>query len=344
MTEASFYGRPACSFGPPSRIVAGFPDRARPNLIALLLRCAALAFLLAAGVFAPAAARPVEVGAFVTSLSDVKPPDGSFRVSFFIWFNDPEGRFDIERDIYFIARSVAIDEIETEPTPGGGSYTYARVEAVVAQEFDLSDFPFDRQRLVLRMESEDSNDLDFVADPVGAGVSDYLELRGWKIEGASLRVEDHAYDTDFGYWRPGDSSYSQILLALDVARARSPVLVDDFLGFTFAFLLTSLTFFVPCTELGLRVGMTTGSLFAAVLNLNRLHDAVGFRPDFAMVDRIAFVVFGTLVLSIAIAIATNRMSHKGDPARANRIDTRLGIALMSTSLLAILLSLQVAMT
>lgn len=56
-----------------------------------------------------------------------------------------------------------------------------------------------------------------MADPVGAGVSDYLELRGWKIEGASLRVGDHAYDTDFGYWRPG-FNYSQILLALDVAR------------------------------------------------------------------------------------------------------------------------------
>lgn len=326
------------------RIVgASLPERG-PPLFSARLRLAALILLAALSLPFAASARQVEVGAYVTSLSDVNPPDGSFRINFFIWFNDPEGKFDIVRDVYFVARSIAIEHVETETNPTGGTYTYARIEAVVAQEFDLSDFPLDRQRLVLRMEAEDSTEIDFSIDPGGAGVSDYVELRGWEIEGMSLSVEDHRYDTDFGYWRPGDSSYSQIVLAVDTARARSPVVIDDFLGFTFAFLITSLTFFVPCTELGLRVGMTTGSLFAAVVNLNRLHDAVGFRPDFALVDWIAFVVFGTLVLSLAIAIATNRMARRGDPARANLLDTRLGIGLMTSALLAILAALQAAIT
>ena len=58
------------------------------------------------------------------------------------------------------------------------------------------------------------------------------------------------------------------------------MLIDDFLGFVFAFVTTSLTFLVSATELGLRIGMNTGALFAAVVNLGRLHEFAGFRPDF----------------------------------------------------------------
>ena len=103
--------------------------------------------------------------------------------------------------------------------------------------------------------------------------------------------------------------------------------IDDFLGFTFAFIVTGLTFLLSCTDVGMRVGMTTGSLFAAVVNLNRLHDAAGFRPGFAMVDRLAFLVLGAIVGSLLITIFTHRMS-KHDVQRANRIDTILGTGLL----------------
>lgn len=262
---------------------------------------------------------------------------------FFAWFNDPSGRFDLEKDLYFIAREVDIDEVETEVTPQGGLYTYARIQAVVPHEFDLASFPFDRQHMVLRMEAEDPTDLNFVPDAQDAGFSDYIALRGWTVDKVSVTTAEHVYDTTFGYWKTEDTGYSQIALNVDISRTRSTVLLDDFLGFTFAFLITSLTFFVPPTELGLRIGMTTGSLFAAVVNLNRFHDAVGFRPEFAMVDRLAFLVFGALFGSLVIAIVTNRMSKHGDAAAANRLDTRLGIALMSAILVLIMLTVQVAL-
>ena len=113
------------------------------------------ALLWLAGLSGGAAAQPrdVEVGAFVSSISDINPSDGSFRVVLYAWFNDPAGRFNVERDLYLIARTASIDEIETEPAPGGGSYTYARIEAEVPQEFDFRHFPFDRQRLTVRMEA-----------------------------------------------------------------------------------------------------------------------------------------------------------------------------------------------
>jgi hypothetical protein len=296
-----------------------------------MLGLAIAALLTLAGFAGSAAAQPrdVEVGAFVSSLSDINPSDGSFRVVLYAWFNDPAGRFNVERDLYLIARTASIDVIETEPAPDGGSYTYARIEAEVPQEFAHRHFPFDRQRLTVRMEaSETLNDLRFVPDHADTGASDYLPLFGWTLDGVSIDVQEHTYDSGFGYWTGRGVAYSQVQLSLDVSRERSPVLIDDFLGFVFAFMITSLTFLVSATELGLRIGMNTGALFAAVVNLNRLHEAAGFRPDFGLVDRLAFLVFGAILCSLIIAITTHRFAKRGDADRVNLIDSAVGAAMV----------------
>ena len=90
-------------------------------------------------------------------------------------------------------------------------------------EFDFDDFPFDEQRLELRLEpSEDTLALRFVADRDDTGVSDYLRLLGWSVDGVSIDVEEHAYDSDFG-WSVGEPApYSQAVLTIDVSRKRSP--------------------------------------------------------------------------------------------------------------------------
>jgi hypothetical protein len=298
-------------------------DALRPAAVALTL-----IVVLLVGAAARAQGRDIEVGAFVTSLSDINPDDGSFRIVFYAWFNDPAGQFDIERHLTIDARTASIGAVSRETSPSGGSYTYARIEAQAPHEFDFRRFPFDAQTLRLRMEpSEDAETLRFVPDVAETGASPDLALRGWQIGQIRISVEDRTYESDFGYWAADDRDvYSTVVLEIDITRHRSPVILDDFIGFTFAFLVTCLSFFVSCTELGLRIGMATGSLFAAVVNLNRLHDAAGFRPEFAFVDRLAFLVFGAILSALVIAIGTHRLS-KRDAPRANRIDSALGLAL-----------------
>ncbi len=311
--------------------------------IPTLFRLAAA--LLALAVLAPggAQARDVEAGAFVTSISKIESDEGSFRIAFYVWFNDPAGEFDIGRDLEVIAREVVIDEIGTEPRPQGGTYTFARIKALVDQPMDFRNYPFDRQILRLRMEGAvDSSELRFTPDVVDTGLSDDIVLLGWTVGEATMAVSERTYDTGWGYWAGRDDSFSQLVLAVEVTRHRSVVLIDDFLGFTFAFLLTSLSYLVSCTELGLRVGMTTGSLFAAVINLYRLDDAAGFKPGLGLVDRLAFLIFGAIIVSLLIAIAAHRIS-KTDSERADRLDTRLGGAVMAMFLAAIVWTVHSAM-
>jgi hypothetical protein len=300
-----------------------------------------LGLLLAAG--ADAQARDIEVGVYVTSLSDISSEDGSFRMSLYAWFKDPAGLFDPARDLEVHARTSTVTVIETDPLPGGGTYTYLRIEAVVPQEFAFDDFPFDRQRLLLRLEAaEDVGTMRFKPDTDDTGIADDLDLLGWDIGGVALLVSERPYDSGFGWPGARHASYSVATLSLDVARMRSPVLLNSFLGFAFAFIVTGLTFFVRPSELGLRVGMTTGSLFAALLNLNRLQDAQGFRPNFGLVDRLAFLVFVAILLSLAVSLWTHRVART-DPDRADRIDTGAGAAVMLVFAVLIFLTVRASL-
>ena len=64
------------------------------------------------------------------------------------------------------------------------------------------------------------------------------------------------------------------------------------------------------------------------MNLNRLHESAGFRPEFGLVDRLAFLIFGAIVCSLIIAITTHRFAKRGDADRVNRIDSAVGAAMV----------------
>jgi hypothetical protein len=311
--------------------------------LAAALALAAGALLALAGL-AAAEPRDIRVGAFVTELGAIDQEAGTFRIGFWAWFVDPAGTFDPVQDMYVIARDYTISEVQTGPAPEGGVYTTAFIEAEVDQSFDLDHFPFDRQRLGLRLEAAEQTDaMRFVPDAEPPQVADYLQLLGWRIEGVTLIPAEHGYSVRYGLGGDGDQNFSQITLAVDVERHRSTVIFDDFIGFTFAFLITALTFVVPCSELGLRVGMTTGSLFAAVVNLNRLLDEVGFRTEFGLVDRLAFLIFGAILTSLVISISTHKIAKRRSVEEANRLDTWLGAINLSVFLAAILWTLRGAL-
>lgn len=96
-------------------------------------------------VFAPASARPLEprhvrTGVFITSISDLEPADGSFRLTGYIWFNDPAARFD-PRHSRILARTLAVTATEQKVLPDGSGYSTAYFDAVIDLQFDVTRYP-----------------------------------------------------------------------------------------------------------------------------------------------------------------------------------------------------------
>jgi hypothetical protein len=300
--------------------------------------------LLISATLSHAAPREVRVGAFVNSVSAIDPAEGTYGISLYLWFLDPAGTFDPVNDLYVLARSSTFSEVYDERVPNGGGYVSIRLDAVVDQEFDLTDFPFDEQRLLLRLEAAETVDtLRLVPDAEAPQIADYVELVDWTLSGVALAPSEHRYTVRYGLSGSEPQVFSQIELTIDAARVQTSVVIDDFLGFIFSFIISALIYLVPCNELATRAAMTTGSLFAALLNLNRLLQAAGFKSEFGLVEKLGFLIFGAILCSLTVSIVMKRVAERWGLERANRIDAIIGMVVMPAFLIAILWVLRAGM-
>lgn len=298
------------------------------HLLTRAVRLLAVMIALACATAAGAAPREVRVGAFVTSLSGLDFADGSFRIAAFLWFVDPAGTFDPVRDLQVLARQSTLAPAERLVLPDGAVYSTVQVTAVVDQSYDLRNFPFSRQSLILRLEtSQEIGDLIFVADNADSRIADFVRLPSWNITALRLEPSQETYDTGFGH-RTERPTFSRMNLMIDVARDRSPLIFDKFTGFLVAMIITALVFAVPVNELGIRLAMTTSSIFAAVFNRYRLEDTVGFDASFSLMDQVSLLTFGAILTALVISLVAHNLNGRRSPSAIRLVDRRLGIGAM----------------
>ncbi|WP_143089906.1 hypothetical protein [Tropicimonas isoalkanivorans] len=313
------------------------------------LRCLTVFCLIAAGwlcapqATAQAGLQEVRAGLFITSLSAIDPRDGSFRVAAFAWFADPQGRFDPTRDMEVIARSASVEPFEKQPLAGGGTYTAVLIDAVVDHGFDVRDYPFDRQTLRFELESAlPSDQLVFRPDVSDSRISADVNSPGWRIGTLSLTSTSRTYETGFGH-RPAGASFSRITADIEISRKLSPFVFEKFAGFFVALLITGLVLMVPVAELGTRVGMTTGSIFAAVFNRYRLEDGIGFDAVFGVVDQVSLLTFSAILSMLLLSLTTHRVQMSRGVAAAGLLNRRVGAVVLAVHALLLGLAFAVAM-
>jgi len=298
-----------------------------------------------ANVAGPAHGAPTEVrlGVVLTSIHDIEPRDGSFAVSGYAWFVDPSGTFDPLREVEIIARSAEIQPLAEADLPDGAHYTAISFSATIDHEFDVRRYPFDRQSLVFIIESERSTETYlFTPDSKDSTLHPSVRAPGWRILDISLKSSVQAYDTGFGY-KEGDSEFSQIIAKVNIERKISPFLFEKFTGFFVAFAITALVIFVPVDELGTRIGMTTGSVFAAVFNRYRLEDATGFDAVFGTVDQVTMLTFGAIIAILVLSIYAHRMFRDGRDDAATRINFIAGSLVLVTHAILIMVVFWIAL-
>lgn len=302
---------------------------------------ASLIFLLAFAARAEAA--EVKIGIFITSLSKIDPADGSFQIASYVWARGPLGDLDLTRDLEILGRSAVIKPVASTTLRNGDGYQAVLVEAVINQSFDLRSFPFDRQTLLMQMESQrGTSKVVFVPDAEASRIADFVNLPGWRIGGLALSGAGFTYDTNFGYQteRP---TFSRLDVRIEVTRHRSVLMLEKFTGFLVALFLTALVFLVPPADLGIRVGISTGSIFAAVFNRYRLEDQTGFDASFGLVDQITLLTFSAIILVLLIALSSFDRIERSGPAGVLRADRLLGVGVMGLHVALMAVAMMVAL-
>jgi len=273
------------------------------------------------------------VGIFVTSLYDLDFPNDAFTTDFWVWFlypNDslkPLTSVEVAGAKQHLFQHLDVDEKQ------GLNWATMKVKAVVRQDWDVSDFPFDRQRLKIVLESADADtsELVYVADTAHSAIDTSIRIDGWERESFRLSSGVRSYATTYGDpTLTSTSSYATVQASITVRRSGLRLFLKSFTGVYVAFFIAVLGFFIDPVEVDPRFGLPVGALFATVGNK---YIVDGILPDtvtFTLVDTIHMLTFFYILATVIGSVLSLALWKKGKIDASRRFD-RWAFALCSIS-------------
>ena len=310
-------------------------------LLALLLMVMALLLPLPAMATTPAPAAPYEtaqrpqqlrIGAYLTGLGDLDPAKKSFSAAFWMWSVGSAAEVTALEQLEFPnAIKVESPNVLEEETPQG-LWAQRKVVGSFRHEWDLRRFPFDRQRLLIKLE-ETEKDLSrrvYLADTANSSFDPEASPPGWRIVSTQLVSGSKGYRTSFGDPRlaPGAASaYAKVELRVLLERLDHSAFWKLTVGAFAAALMALASYGLRVDQnsaLGSRFGLLAGSIFAAVISLRSAASELGAIGYFTLID----AVHGAILLYILVATAAGVLAWRGylrhgDVAKKQRFERRI---------------------
>ena len=271
----------------------------------------------------------VKVGAYVMSVHDINFHDKEYTARFWLWFLYKNKEFDFVRQLD-ITNAKTIDEPQLlQDSIGNEQWSMLKMKCIMKENWNVLDFPFDRQHLKIHIENSlfDKNSLVFKADEKGSKYDPEGTLAGWKIRNFRVVVDEKLYETGFGDYRPGKDHqvFSAFNIEMDIARNAWGLFLKIFIGMYISFLIAMVGFAPNPWEVEPRFGLPVGGLFAAVGNKYIIDSILPESASFTLVDTLHsmtfFAIFAILVVS-AICLKLHDGGKTEQCLHVNRIGFR----------------------
>ena len=276
---------------------------------------------------APAAAAEAsatcKVGVGVAALYDLEPAEGSFGAGLWLWSLCPT------RELAPLARIVlptARPGVELGPLTGeavaDGYYESRQVRGLFRHRWDMRRYPFDSQRLAIRLEEAElgAARLTLAPDTSGSFVAPAVagELGEWRVGG--LRVTTGVGEQVSSYGFPEASPSSYAWLEAEVVIERRGILT--FVKLTLPVLAAAL-FVVLCLHFDPRLPSTFPNqvsilvvvLFSIIVNHRRSDDVIGDVGRLTLVTEIHLATILLTILVAALAFRDLRRVERQQPVR-----------------------------
>jgi hypothetical protein len=247
----------------------------------------------------------VRIGAYVISVHDINFHDKEYTCRFWLWFlyNNPDFDFSKQLDIPN-AKSIDDPQIISDSLLGK-AWVLMKMKATMKENWNVHDFPFDRQHLRIQIENSlfDNNAMVFVPDIPGSHFDKDEAIDGWTIRHFKVSATVNDYETGFGDYRVGkdNQNFSAFLIEMDLERNALGLFMKIFIGMYIAFLIAIISFTPHPSELEPRFGLPVGGLFAAVGNKYIIDSLLPESSTFTLVDTLHTItflgIFATLVVS-----------------------------------------------
>ena len=283
---------------------------------------------------APAPAKaPVKVktGVYLTSLYDLNSNNNTFTADLWLWFRqDKAQKLQPFKTLETInardfKQGVSVkEELETD------SYEAAKVRGVFNHSWDVSNFPFDRHELTIRLEEgdKDASKLLYEVDATNTGFDPAMVVDGWHVSKVSIDTGKHTYNSSFGLNNAPSSTYATSKVSIFVERDGMGLFLKLFAAVYIAFLISLVSYFLDTSKDGIfngRIGLLVGMVFAVVVNLQRVGATLGQTASFTLADKIHSLTLFSLLCSLVAALLSRHLQVTNRAERSKVIDRKLAL-------------------
>ena len=265
-----------------------------------------------------------KVGIYLNALTDFNISDQSFSADFWLWFNYTNDSLPFNDAVEITnAKSSSFSNF-AHMKKDGINWDMMKWNATVFKEWDVTSFPFDKQKLTIHVDHTilDDHKLVFIADKNNSSIDSNLVLSNWKIDSLSFYTKNQTYNTTFG--DPvikGTSTYPSVTADVYMRRMNSwNTLFKMLTGVYVAFSIVLLAFFVKPSD---RLGLCVGGLFAAVGNKYIIESAVPSTVSNTLFDNIHNITFVAIFVVLVIAVISFKWNETEKPemlSKAKKLD------------------------
>ncbi len=274
----------------------------------------------------------VTVGAYVNDIQHINLESHSYAVDIYLWFRwrdrtvSPTESVEMVNPFELWGHTTDLIYDEPEEISPGEFYQVLRVQGRFSKKFLLTNFPYDRQELVVEFEDSQhpSNRLIYEPDNNPLTVNPRLVLPGFHVSTPSLEIETFQYPTAFGDPRlDRPHSYSRARIKIPIARPIVTYSVKLLLPITCVVLCASLMLLIRATYVDARVGIGITSLLTVValqLSSNQQMPSVDY---LVLMDKVYISAYVYILAALAVVLYTARLVDAQHLDRAEKLQRRL---------------------
>ncbi|MBZ0203117.1 MAG: hypothetical protein IT281_03755 [Ignavibacteria bacterium] len=267
----------------------------------------------------------VKIGAYIFSLYDLDFPGRKLNIDFYLWYNASRDSIDMLEYLEVMNATEYNKSGETSEKRGKNLYQTVRINSTIKEEWDVSHFPFDRQKIEIYIEDfdKDNSKLVFVADTIASRIDKNVHIDGWEIKDFGIKVLDHVYETNYG--DPNIpinefSSYSRAVIFFTIEREGNGLFFKLFIGLFISVLISLLTFFINPLDLDPRFGLSVGAIFAAIASQYVISSTLPQNESLTLVDILHDISFIYIFLCILISTISLNFMKNGKEKKSQALD------------------------
>lgn len=283
----------------------------------------------------------VKIGAYIFSLYDLDFPGNKLNADFYLWYNTTKDSMGLLENLEIINATELNKSYEMNEKRGSIFFHSVRINTKIKEEWDVTNFPFDKQLIEIKIEDfdKDNTKMIFVADTAASKIDKDVHLDGWKIKNFGIKIDDHTYETNYGdpdiplneY-----SSFSRATLHFTLEREGKGLFFKLFIGLFISVLISLLTFFINPLDLDPRFGLSVGAIFAAIASQYVITSTLPQNERLTLVDILHDISFIYIFVCILISTISLHYMKLGKEKQSQKLDRISFFVFASTYLILII--------